>query len=52
MTPAELTELLYQEKSLQRGCVLEVHITENKVGESIGWTGKVRGVGWERMIWL
>ena len=34
MSPAELTELLYQEKSLQRGRVLEVQITENEAFNS------------------
>jgi len=34
MTPDALTKLLYQEKALQQGCVLEVHITENEAFNS------------------
>lgn len=34
MTPNALTKLLYQEKALQRGYVLEVHIDENKAFHS------------------
>ncbi len=34
MTPAELTELLYQEKALQGGRVLAVHTTENEAFNS------------------
>lgn len=34
MIPAELTQFLYQEKALQRGRVLEVHITDNEAFNS------------------
>ncbi|HCI78143.1 MAG TPA: hypothetical protein DHW02_00460 [Ktedonobacter sp.] len=34
MTPTELTELLYQEESLQQGRILDVHITENQAFNS------------------
>jgi len=34
MTPDALTKLLYQEKALQQGHVLEVHITENEAFNS------------------